>query len=89
MMTLSGVDFQTLVSEPNPLTTRPSPCALVVYWVVSQATLFLLLKYMHHKEGSCTRYQKYIIPNGHYPEWTPSRMTLSRMDTIPNGHDLE
>ena len=25
-----------------------------------------------------------IIPNGHHPEWTPSRL-----DTIPNAHDLE
>ena len=40
------------------------------------------------------------IPNGHHPEWTPSRMdtipnghnpewTQSRMDTIPNGHHPE
>ena len=40
------------------------------------------------------------IPNGHNPEWTPSRMdtipnghnpewTPSRMDTIPNGHNPE
>ena len=40
------------------------------------------------------------IPNGHHPEWTPSRMdtipnghhpewTPSRMDTIPNGHHPE
>ena len=39
-------------------------------------------------------------PNGHHPEWTPSRMdtipnghhpewTQSRMDTIPNGHNPE
>ena len=43
---------------------------------------------------------KDTIPNGHHPEWTPSRMdtipnghnpewTQSRMDTIPNGHNPE
>ena len=28
-------------------------------------------------------------PNGPHPEWTQSRRTQSRLDTIPNGHHPE
>ena len=29
MMALAGVELETLVSEPDALTTRPPPCALI------------------------------------------------------------
>ena len=34
MMALAGVEPETLVSEPDALTTRPPPCALEIflYW---------------------------------------------------------
>ena len=28
MMALAGIELETLVSEPDALTTRPPPCAL-------------------------------------------------------------
>ena len=31
MMALAGVELETLVSEPDALTTRPPPCATNLY----------------------------------------------------------
>ena len=31
MMALAGVELETLVSEPDALTTRPPPCAFLRY----------------------------------------------------------
>ena len=32
MMALAGVELETLVSEPDTLTTRPPPCAAIQHW---------------------------------------------------------
>ena len=32
MMALAGVELETLVSEPDALTTRPPPCAYLFYF---------------------------------------------------------
>ena len=39
-MALVGVELQTLVSEPDALTTRPPPCALAFFcfWEQTAAT---------------------------------------------------
>ena len=39
------------------------------------------LTWNHRYPDSC--------PNGHHPEWTPSRMNTIPKDTIPNGHNPE
>ena len=33
MMALAGVELETLVSEPDALTTRPPPCTIPRYYV--------------------------------------------------------
>ena len=35
MMALAGVELETLVSEPDALTTRPPPCARKEFLLIS------------------------------------------------------
>ena len=36
MMALAGVELETLVSEPDALTTRPPPCAVYMFFCNNQ-----------------------------------------------------
>ena len=47
-MALVGVELQTLVSEPDSLTTRPPPCATAVYITVLHNEYILFFNIFQH-----------------------------------------
>ena len=58
--------------------------SVVFRWKLSRKAKLL----SRHSSLSSSRYPD-NCPNAHHPEWTPSRMALSRIYTIPNGHHIE
>ena len=57
-MALVGVELQTLVSEPDALTTRPTPCAFIYF-------NYLLIHFCVLFSFSKSKINLYLFPASH------------------------